>query len=439
MRSIYTLIIIFYGVLILLSPPLGAEINNNGENNTAPILKDFWVYIEHGQATFEANYTDLDGDEGKVLLYLDDESPLQMRTADFEPTKGQYFFVHVPESKLNDYTKFYLTADDNNGGNFTLKDEFGQPFLLGDFVGWGEVPILSAPDVYFDGDDWVFNVTYRDPDGDKAEDLWLNIEDQESIAMTTTDPDPLNGQVFLARVLESSVDKYTEFHFDVTDVNGSHTSLYDDDWNNFIVGNFIDSDKPLNGDKNGNGTGNDDGDENNKSSGFGFGLTLPEEWTNPEVIVGIIALVAMAVGSGVGIWLRKRKQKRFSYLLTKIDDVYGSYKMHPRKCERELEKIKTEVATDLKNSVIDENNYSILKDRINDIVQEIRQESVRSQVGVLPKDIELRVKDMLIDGKISRKEYDKFMVALKGSDMADKDKKQMEKLVDSWLKEDKNK
>jgi hypothetical protein len=113
--------------------------------------------------------------------------------------------------------------------------------------------------------------------------------------------------------------------------------------------------------------------------------------------------------------------------------------MHPRRCERELEKIKSEVETDLKSSVIDENNYSILKERINEIIQEIRSESVRSKIGDLPKDIELRIKDMLIDGKISRKEYNKFMLALKGSDMASKDKKQMEKLIDKWLKEDKDK
>ena len=113
--------------------------------------------------------------------------------------------------------------------------------------------------------------------------------------------------------------------------------------------------------------------------------------------------------------------------------------MHPRKCEHKLENIKTEVDSDLKRSVIDENNYSILKERINDIIQEIRQESVRSKIGELPKDIELRIKDILIDGKINRKEYNKFMVALKGSAMAPKDKKQIEKLIETRMKEDTNK
>jgi hypothetical protein len=495
-------------------------------NNTEPILKDFYVYIEDGEANFEVNYTDLDGDEGTVLLYIDDKAPKKMRTADFDPTEGQYYFVYIAESEIDDYSEFYITADDNNGSTITLKDEFNQPFVLGDLVGWGEPPVLSSPNVYFDGDDWVFNVTYWDPDGDWAEDVWLNIEGQDSVTMSTDDPDPEEGQIFFAYVLESRVDETTEFYITTLDVNGSYAQIYDKDWENFIVGDFLgNGEEPILSNPDIFAEGNNwifnityrdpDGDNTqylrlfiddknpvsmetvdaNPSEGQNYVAYVPKvdvytssdfyfqvldtggsyaslydedgdkfivwdfldsdepgngdkddgagikfgRWGDPEVIVGIVALIAMGIGSGIGIWLRRRKRKRFSDLLSKIDEVYDSFKMHPRKCDRELEKIKNEVDSDLKTNVIDENNYSILKDRINEITQEIRQESVRSKVGELPKDIELSIKDMLIDGKISRKEYNKFMVALKGSDMGAKDKKQMEKLLDSWMKKDKKK
>jgi hypothetical protein len=408
-----------------LKPSIVAH--TRAENNTDPLMTELWVFIENNEIVFEINYTDIDGDEGTVLLYIDDNTPKEMRTTDFKPREGQYYYLYMPESQIDDYTEFYITAEDNNGSLITVKAEFNKPYLVGDFVGWGEVPVLSSPDVYFDGDDWVFNVTYWDPDGDDAESVWLNIVGQDSISMNTKDPDPLIGQNFIAHVIESKVDTTSEFYISTMDVNGSYAYAYDKNSDNLVVSDFISDDDP------GNGDNDDDGDSS--SSGF----ALPKEWTHPEVIVGIIALIGMAVGSGIGIWLRKKKRKRFSELLSKIDDVYGSYKMHPRRCERELEKIKSEVETDLKSSVIDENNYSILKERINEIIQEIRSESVRSKIGDLPKDIELRIKDMLIDGKISRKEYNKFMLALKGSDMASKDKKQMEKLIDKWLKEDKDK
>jgi hypothetical protein len=102
-----------------------------------------------------------------------------------------------------------------------------------------------------------------------------------------------------------------------------------------------------------------------------------------------------------------------------------------------LEKIKGEVNEDLKSNVIDENNYSILKDRIDEMMSEIRSETLHSEVKEIPKEIELRIKDMLIDGKITREEYDRLMPVIKGSGMTSADKEKMEKLVESWVKEDK--
>ena len=399
-------------------------------DNISPVLTDLYLYIDDDEMVFEVNYTDYDGDEGTVLLYIDDNPAEEMRTGDFDPTEGQYYYTRISESKIDDYTEFYLTADDNNGSVITLKDSYNQPFLVGDFDGWGEHPVLSAPDVYFDGDDWVFNVTYWDPDGDETEDLWLNIEGQDSVSMYTDDPDPLKGQVFVSYVLESKVDETTEFYFTVVDVNGSYAELYDDNWEYFVVGDFLGSDGSGNGGTNGDGGDGDDGGSGLDFSGLG-------RWGDPEVVVAIIALVGMGIGSGVGVWLRKKKRKRFSDLLSRIDDVYSSYKTHPRKCETELEKLKAEIDQDLKQSVIDENNYSILKDRINEVTQEIRRETVRAKIGDLPKDIELRIKDMLIDGKISKGEYNKFMKALQGSTMKSSDKKEMERLMETWMKEDK--
>lgn len=546
MKYSYIVSIIIIGIIILFSNSLTTDSGNieklelpdlefdvfstrgnvRADNNTQPVLNDLYLYLDDDEMVFEVNYTDYDGDEGTVLLYIDDNPAEKMRTGDFEPTEGQYYHTRIPESKIDDYTEFYLTADDNNGSAITLKDTVNQPFLVGDFDGWGEYPELSAPDVYFDGDDWVFNVTYWDPDGDEAEDvylyinynaivmstndpdpyegqnyivyviesdvdeetefylsvddvngsyaalyddnweyfvvgdflgggedpilsnpdvyfdgddwvfnvtyrdsdgdnaanIWLYLDGQETISMDSQDPDPLLGQNFLAYVPKSSVDEETDFYFDVTDTGGGYTSLYDEDWDSFIVGDFLSSDEP------------DDGDGEN-----GWGFSLPGRWGDPEVIVGIIALVGMGIGSGIGVWFRKKKRKRFSDLLSKIDDVYGSYKTHPRKCETELEKLKAEIDQDLKQSVIDENNYSILKDRINEVTQEIRHETVRSKISDLPKDIELRIKDMLIDGKISKGEYNKFMKALSGSTMKTSDKEEMERLMEAWMKEDKRK
>jgi hypothetical protein len=401
-------------------------------DNTPPIIKDEYLYFDYFDDNwiFEVNYTDFDGDEGTVFLYIDDEAPENMKVDpwDDDPTEGQYYYYFVDASGIDDYTEFYFTANDNNGSTVTLKDELNQLFLVGNFDGWGEHPELFSPDVYFDSEDseWVFNVTYWDPDGDPAEEVWLYI-DEWPLIMTTNDPDPYDGQEYIAYVLESDADKTTEFYFTTMDINGSYADLYNDIGEPLIVGDY------LNGDGGDGGDGDGDGGD---GDGGGFDFSSLGRWGDPEVLVGIIALIGMAIASGVGIWMRKRKRKRFSDLLTRIDDVYGSYKMHPRKCERELEKIKSEVDSDLKTSVIDENNYSILKERINEITQEIRSETVRSKVGQLPKELEVKIKDMLIDGRISKNEYNKFMKLVTSSDITSADKKKMEKLMETWLKED---
>jgi hypothetical protein len=190
------------------------------------------------------------------------------------------------------------------------------------------------------------------------------------------------------------------------------------------------------GSNGGNGDGDGDGDGNGAGGGWGIDLGALG-LNNPEVVVGLIGLVALGGGTAYGVWRKKKKHGRFSELLTQLDDIYGSYKLNPKRCETELEKLKATINEDLKKNTIDENNYSILKGRIDDIILEIREESLRSQVTELPKDIELKIKDMLIDGEITRAEYDKLLPIIKGSDMASTDKEKMEKMVQSWVKEDK--
>jgi hypothetical protein len=215
------------------------------------------------------------------------------------------------------------------------------------------------------------------------------------------------------------------FYFEAEDVRGSYTGLYLGESGGFLkVGDFI-KDDTVNEDK-------DDDDEDDEGSG----LALPEGWGDPEVIIGIIALIAMGAGSAFGVWHRKKKRGRFTELLTQIDDVYGSFKTNPRKCERELEKIKSAANEDLKQGTIDESNYSLIKERADELKREIRSETLHSKMGNIPQEMELKIKDMLIDGKITRKEYRKFMKILKKADMSSSDKNEMKKLVDSWMKED---
>lgn len=398
--------------------------------NSEPTLGNPAVYIYEDEgaivAEFALDYQDSDGDSGTVLLYIESEGPVTMATADQYPEEGQYYFYHInPADHIDDYTEFHFTANDENGSEIRLP-EGNTRFQVGEFQGYGEPPVLSNPGVYFDGDDWIFNVTYWDEDSDEADWVELYLDDTNLYEMVTEDPDPRLGQNYEVRIIQSAVNELTEFHFEAFDEGGSYAELRDEGYTLFEVRDF----DYLNGVSNGNGNGDGDGDG-------GGGFALPGFLKDAEVVVGIIGLAALGTGTAYGVWRKKKKHGRFSELLTKLDDIYGSYKLNPQRCETELEKLKGEVNEDLKKSTIDENNYSILKGRIDEIIKEIRSETMHSQVKELPKDIEIKIKDMLIDGEITRAEYDKLLPIIKGSDMATDDKEKMKKMVESWVKEDK--
>ena len=411
-------LVLFSFICLLFSPENGNIMAQQITPNRAPVLVDPGMWISDNEAYFTVHYRDEDGDKGEVTVFIDGD-PLELVTYQNDAIEGLYYENYVPASEVNDYTEFYYTAHDDNGSETTLYDEYGDPFVVGDFDGWGEPPVLSNPDVYLDGNYWVFNVTYQDPEGHEASWLDVNIDDEHSYTMETTDPDPSIGQNYEVSVPQGIADENSEFYFDGQDTNISCTYLYGEEGDYFVVADFIEPDE--------NGGGGD--------GGISFGI--PDRWRDPEVIVGLVALVGMAGVGGYGIYRKKKKRSRFSDLLTQLDEIYKSFKTNPHKCEMELEKVRGTINEDLKSSVIDENNYNILKDRIDEIMQDIRSESLLAEVRDMPKDIEIKIKDMLIDGKITRAEYDKLLPIIKGSEMASGDKEKMEKTLESWVEKDK--
>jgi hypothetical protein len=394
--------------------------------NTNPYFTDPDVYTAGGSYVFEVIYWDDEGDPGGVWLVLNDdwENAWEMETWEEDPLYGQTYEVYVSKSDANMDTEFYFGATDDQGGETYLPEL--NNFVVRDFV--ENDPVLSNPNVFYDGSNYVFNVTYSDPDGDIGT-VILYIEDTgDYFEMYTSDNNPLTGMDYEREILptEATIDENTTFYIGADDLDEGMTILTDEGDRAFLV-------KDLLGQQPADGDGSDGGD----GGGGGEGTQLGAGWLdNPEVMVGIIALVAVAGGSAFGVYRRKKKHGRFSDLLTDLDEVYKSYKMNPHKCEIELEKMRALGYEDLKKGVIDENNFSILKERIDELILEIRSDSLHSEVKDIPKELELRIKDMLIDGEISRAEYDKLLPIIMGSEMASEDKEKMEKVVESWMKED---
>jgi hypothetical protein len=108
-----------------------------------------------------------------------------------------------------------------------------------------------------------------------------------------------------------------------------------------------------------------------QTSGFPLGMDLR------DIVYGL-SIIGTFVG--IGGWITNRRNSKrkkelvFSKLLTDIDNVFTSFKTNSRKCEAELLNLREKVYSELSRDVIDEDNYRVLVERIEEYLVEIRNE-----------------------------------------------------------------
>jgi len=96
----------------------------------------------------------------------------------------------------------------------------------------------------------------------------------------------------------------------------------------------------------------------------------------PDVLGVLLAVVSLA-GGGFAWFMGHRKRGRVKTFLDEIDNIYSSFKMNARRCEAELLSLREKSLDMLKRGKIDESNYGLLKERIDEYLQEIRKQIER--------------------------------------------------------------
>jgi hypothetical protein len=77
--------------------------------------------------------------------------------------------------------------------------------------------------------------------------------------------------------------------------------------------------------------------------------------------------------------MEKRRKVLFTKLMDEVDAVYSRFKMNAVQCEAELYKLKDEVLDEFKEGTIDENKHSILEQRIEEHLHEVRKQIEREK------------------------------------------------------------
>ncbi|MBA7468498.1 hypothetical protein GH157_05105 [archaeon] len=119
--------------------------------------------------------------------------------------------------------------------------------------------------------------------------------------------------------------------------------------------------------------------------------------------------------------------------MERMDDVYTQYKMNPRQCEAEFNKIRTKVMDDFKFSIIDERKFNILDKRIDEYILEIRAELVHTRLREVRKRLEEDLQRMKNEGDAEDIDFDALVQMIEStSRLAEEDRKELRELVAGW-------
>jgi len=96
-------------------------------------------------------------------------------------------------------------------------------------------------------------------------------------------------------------------------------------------------------------------------------------WAMLEVIIGAVALVVTVIIVGAAWFNSRRKRDQIKELIDQIDDAFFTFKRNSRRCEAELYRLKDIILEQYKNGTINEANYTILNERVDDYLNKLSQ------------------------------------------------------------------
>lgn len=92
--------------------------------------------------------------------------------------------------------------------------------------------------------------------------------------------------------------------------------------------------------------------------------------TKYGTVIGAVGTAAVAIA---GWYLATRKKSKMGVYLTRIDELYASYRENAGQCEAELKKMKKAIVEELKKGNLDESTFGIVDKRIDDCLAEVRE------------------------------------------------------------------
>lgn len=140
--------------------------------------------------------------------------------------------------------------------------------------------------------------------------------------------------------------------------------------------------------------------------------------------------------SSAGILAVQRKRQKLKRYLDKIERILVEHEKDPRAREAALLEVRHQVKDDLLRSRIDQGQYQIVDKRVDEALAKTRVLSIADAFDELPHRLLRRLQDLLVDGRMSRQDYNLFSAMLEQTDLTDEAKARIRRKLGIWVNQD---
>ena len=137
-------------------------------------------------------------------------------------------------------------------------------------------------------------------------------------------------------------------------------------------------------------------------------------WDNLDNIWGVIGLLVAVLTIAAGSFFTGRKKRRFRAMLYESNDLLREYIEGRQRIDNKLLDQKEKINRSLEKGIIDENQFLILKHRLEDIDRVI--DTYLGKHEVIPEHLSRELDHILKDGTITEKEFTRIIDLVKKSE-----------------------
>lgn len=153
-----------------------------------------------------------------------------------------------------------------------------------------------------------------------------------------------------------------------------------------------------------------------------------ERWG--DLTLGIGAVIASLIG-----WMFIRKSKaKVRWYLEELDRVVGELGENVSELEQQLDRMKKDVAEDYRKGRLDEKQYQLVDQKLDEASNEARKQEAEEMLGSIPDSLAAKLEQALADGRIDSAEIEQ--VLSQGDELDEEQQSGLEEMLKRWKVED---